>query len=80
MPSERGTPGATISYGPTRLALDQGFGIGWPAISIYGGGSQQFAPKNPGNPGGFCNPPAPIQGNPGGMMPPSGGYNYRCGC
>ena len=63
--------GATILYGPTRLGLDQGFGIGWPNIQVQGGGVG-YAPNN------YCQPPMDSGGNPAASLPPA--YSYGCGC
>lgn len=66
-------PGATIAYGPSRLSLTDGYGIGWPVIDIQGGGTEY-------NTWDYCNPPEYFRGDPGASMPPPGGYYYGCGC
>ncbi len=63
--------GATISFAPTRLGLDQGFGIGWPNVQVQGGGVE-YTPNN------YCQPNMDFGGNPSGAAPPA--YSYGCGC
>lgn len=69
--TQKGTPGATISYGPTRLGLDQGFGIGWPMVQVQGGGVGY-------TPGNYCQPYMDMGGNPTGYFPSA--YSFGCGC